>query len=326
MEQVQSYLSSIMRGSFKPFEIRIFMSIVRHAQSKFADARYKELAGKAVKSDGISEQFSLQARELLGNGNKNYAGLKAAAETLMKKQVTYFSSESHDWKIASLLSSAEYEGKSGILKITCQKWVLNLIADFSKGFSVYDFGNALKLTHGASVRLYMLLSHQERPMIYSLAFLRQLLGCEKKYLLNADFIKRCIDGPSKELAKHGFNGFTWRPVMDKGDRRKIAGVELTPVKREQRTESQVVALAGVSAFVHPALKQYLMTQCGFSGHELGGNKATLFQFSKLPDWTTLLVTITERARAKRASKGYIINAMKSEISAYNKGGKKVVKK
>lgn len=318
LHNVQSYLSSVVKGRFSALELRYFMAIVRHAQGEFTGIRYKELIRKSIKTDGIAEQFSVRADELLGEGGRNYGGLRAAAESLVKKQVSYYDSSTGDWKVAALLSAAEYNSKKGIITLTCQRWVIDLIADFSKGFSAYNYTLAMRLSQGPAMRLYMLMAHQDTPVTLSLRYLRELLGAEKKYSLNADFLRRCIDGPSKELARKGCNGFTWEPVK-RG--KEIQAVKFTPVKRETPDVDSLTARASLSAFVNPAMERYLLQNCAFTTKELSGNKATLFEFGKLPDWPEALVRISEYASIKGRKKGYIIGAMKKEIKKFNDGGR-----
>ena len=168
----------------------------------------------------------------------------------------------------------------------------------------------MSLKTSNAVRMYMLTCSMTRPISYSVEFLKEVLGVPGMYTQTRDFIKRCIEPAAKELEDAGVNGFSFSPEYDG---RKVAKILLRPVTRAKKSRKELTAMAGLSAWCPPAMKNYLMMSCGFTSRELSANKTTLFEFSKLQGWQDVLLMIIERQRRKRKSKGYIIAAMKLEI-------------
>lgn len=62
-----------------------------------------------------------------------------------------------------------------------------------------------------------------------------------------------------------------------------------------------------------AIQLMLVNEMQFTWKEVGANKATIERFARLRTAIDTLYAIETRARRKRMDKGYIINALKSEI-------------
>ena len=170
---------------------------------------------------------------------------------------------------------------------------------------------SLQLSSSYAIRLYMLTCSASRPFTFNVDVLRKWLGCQDKYPNTSDFVKRVITASEQELQKHGFNGF--HAEVNKNGK-SIDSIMFIPVKRGvQISEKEAEAKVSASVLVPPLLTSTLVQMCQFSYREISANKGTLYQFSKLPGFDEKLLSIIERFRKKRASKGYIIRAMQSEI-------------
>lgn len=307
MNVIQSYLTTIMKGDFSVYEIRIFMKVVELANSVIKGTRIAPKIGKAICADGINCNLSFPIRDVLTDGSNSYDRIKKALQALLKKVVQIYDPDKGIWKAATLINNIKVGEHDGLIRFTVPKWLLEYILNMCKGFSRYDLENALSLTSTYAVRFYWLVSSQVEPIDYTLPLLKEMLGCQAHYKSNKDFIKRCVEPARKMLQNKNLNGFNYSKVIEK---HKIQSLRIVPVKREERKPEELTARATLSAWCHPLLRQYLSFNCGFRAGELSANKVTLFNFSKLANWQDMLVRIVNRQRKARAGKGYIIAAMK----------------
>lgn len=323
MNVVQNYLVSVMKADFSLYEIRIFCRIVAQANTILRGMKASQLMGRAFSSDGVNLNMAIPVKDLVTDGSHDYDACVQAANALLEKKVRYWSTKRGQWietdgstegrengdtyRGTHLITSCEYVKGSGVIKISCSRWLMEFILDFVYGnFSMYDFEKCLTLPSAYAVRLYWLTCSQSRPVRYPYQMLRDMLGVGEKYKQVGDFIKRCIETPRRLLQANGMNGFAWHK---EGVGRECHFI-FFPVKRQAAAGQQV---EGVSIFVNPAVRQYLSTAASFTLRELNHNQATLEQYSAIPGCEDKLVLIIERARKKRAGKGYIINAMKNAI-------------
>lgn len=307
MKITQGYLSTIISGNFSAVDARIFIKIVSYAQ-RFISHNIITKADNPTFTTDI--RVSMSIRDLLKNSH-GYDEIKKSAINLAKKQFEYADPVDNCWRYSSFAYNIELKERSGIITFSLPSWLLNLILDYSKGFSRYDLEKSLQLSSSYAIRLYMLTCSASRPFTFKIDFLRKWLGCQDKYPNTSDFVKRVITSSELELQKRGFNGFH-AEVQKRG--LSIDAILFIPVKRGiQLTDKEAEAKLSASAIVPPLLTSTLVQMCKFSYREISANKGTLYQFSKLPGYDEKLLSIIERFRKKRASKGYIIRAMQSEI-------------
>lgn len=311
MNIIQSYLTTIMHGDFSLYEVRIFMKIVELANAAVKGKKYTALLGKAVSMDGISCYCEIPIRSMIPEKSHDYRKLKDALKTLKNKNFELKVPEKKEWHYTSLLNDIKIAEGNGMVSFVVPVWLMKYIMNFIDGnFSLYDLQAALALSSPRTVRLYWLTCSMTEPQEWSVEMLKRLMGVADKYPKTKDFLKRCIDMPMKELESRGLNGFTYKKIFTKN---KITALRLTPVKREEKTQKQLTAMAALSAWCPPQLGKYLNQQAQFTRAELQRIKNTLFKFAQLPDYQSKIVSIVERARRSRKSKGYIVNAMKSEV-------------
>lgn len=310
MQVSQSYLSCIMQGRLSVYALRLFLQIVRQANEVLEGTLSKQFIGQQADYKTVSCRFAVPILDVLSEGSQHYEEVKAAALELEKKVVTYYDSSRKTWLSSPMIYAVAIRDGAGVVEFQAAEWVLKLILNFTQGFSHYQFTNAMQLTSSYSVRLYILTASMSRPITYKIDFLRKMLGVDDKYAQNRDFLKRCILPAAADLESRKLNGFE---VVVQKDRGKLDSVLLKPVKREPISVEALTAKAGLSAWCDDSLKMYLIQQCDFSSRELSANKATLMNFCKLPNWQTIIQSIVDRQRAKRAPKGYIIGACKSAV-------------
>lgn len=307
----QSYLTTVMRGHFSVYEIRIFVKIVQHANKLINHQRISSLMGQSVCVDGITCNLSVPIREVAGTSH-HYAEIREACKGMMHKQISFYNKNTCTWHLATIIQDVSIKDDEGLLHFSVPKWLLRYILDFvASGFSMYDLQSALALPSAYAVRFYWLTCSMSKPVNYSINLLRQMLGVEEgKYVRTKDFIKRCVESPRVMLEKYNLNGFRYE-LLRKG--RQVTALHIIPVKRQEKTDNQLTAKAGLSAWCPLPLRQYLQNQCEFTTRELAANKNTLMLFTKVEGWQDIIVKIVERARRKRAGKPYIIGSMKAVI-------------
>lgn len=308
----QGYLATTMKGRFSALEMKIFTMIVRECQIVFnPDEKLAQKVGSIICADGVHVQMTLRVSEVLGGSSHNYKAVKQALSRLMEKQVEHYDYDKKQILFTPLIYNGVLELGTGLVRFECSKWVIQIILDFSKGFSLYYFKSAMSLRRPAAMRLYMLLCNQYNAITFPLKYLKEMFGDADAYKQNTDFIRRVIVPAQKELEDRKLNGFDFECGKSG---RLITSITFRPIKREEPSQSSELSKYPLFMAVPKALQSYLQTQCQFTTKEIAANKDTIYNFTRVKGWEDKLMKIIENQRRKRANHGYIINAMKQ---AYN---------
>lgn len=316
MKQAQSYYSVIMHADFTIYQMRMLLIVVRRLRSLTSAIINKQLASSYC-TDGVHLNFAVPIRMLVGNSH-NYDSFKASMRSMIAERnvaVEHYDYELKVWRTAVLFDSVELHEKEGVLHFSVNKWIIDYICDFSGGYRIYDFENAMSLRNPNSARLYLLCSSVNKPFYASFGELKKMLGVGSSYSRFSDFERRVLRPSAHELEVRGFNGFRYDVVRSIAGSKKspVVGVRLFPVKRELKNISELKS--EIVNNMPAELSSYLITNCGFSVHEVSANKATLMSFAGLNNWQEIFINIIDRARRKRKNHGYIINALKSELKS-----------
>lgn len=312
MNVVQSFLTTIIKGDFSLYEVRIFMRIVELANSAIKGKKVSSLFGKSFCADGINWNLTIPIADILSGCSHHYEEVREALQSMQKKIFTMYFPEDKEWRSAAILDNIRIADGSGTVKFVVPAWLIEYIMTmYHDRFSEYDLQSALSISSPNAVRLYWLTCSMTAPVPYSIQMLKEILGVADKYKSTKDFIRRCIDTPMNALAKSGLNGFKYEKLMRKN---KITGLKLIPVKRQEQKPSQLTARATLSAWVNPALRDYLQTQANMRMSEMAAHKAELFEFAKLDGWQDKIVRILNRARRGRKGKGYVFSAIAAEVN------------
>lgn len=319
MNVIQNYLTSFMKGEFSVYEIRIFMKVVEQANHLIHSMRVSRLIGKAVCVDGVNCNFEIPAREIVGDNSHHTKEVKEALQKLHDKDIEFYDGERRTWHLAALVDNITLAEGDATLRFTVPRWIMQYILNFVNGnFTMYDLQSAMQLNSAYAVRMYWIVCNQSRPLTYNLELFRQMLGVpESKYKATKDFVKRCVEPSRLILNKKRLNSFTY--VLKRGAHGKsYQSIMIYPVRVQEQRPEQLTAQAALSAWCNPILRQYLTNQAMFEIKELQSHKALLMEFGKLVGWQAKIVDIVARARRNRAGKGYIINAMKSDVEENKK--------
>lgn len=319
MKQAQSYDSILMRGKFSVYELRIIAKIVQRAQPLLeAQGKFSEFMHQAYAMDGYNVVFHVPFSELAGDKTHNYGPLRRALRSLADTwQVEYWDRVKRVWCHTPIIYNVIVEERAGLVTFSCAEWFVRYIADFRRGgYRVYDYAVAVSLHNPFATRLYMLMSSVSRPVVYSLASLRSILGVDDKYARVSDFVRRVLKPAASELAAREVNGFRYELIREVEGRKHSAvkNIRLIPVKRSKVEINVSQQLVELSESLPEVLVQYLRTQLGFSINEMSGNKETLRKFVLLDDWQLKLGRMVDRMRKGRKNHGYLIQAMKNEVA------------
>lgn len=327
MNIVQSYLTTVIRGDFSLYEVRIFVKIVEHANKLLKGKTVKEALQTGITADSITANITVPIREILTDNSNDYKKVYDACKSLSAKTIELWNADGGKWMTAPthekgtlyyahLIDNIRYTRGSGKINFTCAVWLLQYIVNFvNNQFSVYDLTAALSLPTPYAVRMYWLTCSMTQPVTFAIDTLRKMLGIEGKYKTSKDFVRRVLEPPMKVLEERKLNGYTFKTVKKNTEARtsKVTHITIFPVKRQQPTLQKLNAQIPLAAACPSKLRVYLIQQCNLTEEDLKKNQKTLYYFSKLQDYEQKIINICERYRKQRAGVGYLVNAMKSEI-------------
>ena len=156
----------------------------------------------------------------------------------------------------------------------------------------------------------MLVCAQRNPMTLQIDHLKKWLECTEKYHQTRDFLKRVIDPAIKELDKLGANSFQYERKFNGN---KVCALLIKPVNRQSMQHTPADKARSWGALSSEEIKRMLICDAGFTIHELENNKRLLSAIEEHPFALDIVQMVMHHAQKKNAGKGYIINALKSEL-------------
>lgn len=315
MQLIQSYIFSVCRSSLSLYEQRVILRIVEQAQVMFKDKSMKEIVGSRISVDD-NIRISLALRDMISSNvaSKHYDYVRDALVSLMSRTVDFWDADHKIWYGSPVIYNCTIIKASGKATFYVSRMFICALLDFTKGYSQYSLEVALSLKSPYSVRLYMLLCNQRHPVEFSIDQLRRMLCPEGAiYQQSADFIKRIIQPAKDELDKHKCNSFDF--TKKRGSYNRTTALLFHPIKREV-SDDTLRSQVSVSRIVDRHLWIILTSEGGFTYRELSAHKKLWEAFQKCPDCLSICLDIINRARAAGKSKGWIIQAIRSECAAY----------
>lgn len=325
---VQSFKMTTIRNSFGLYGQRTITRLVEASQHLLEGKSIGDCVTYHVeKSLWGDVRVKMPISAILRKGDEaNHPEAKRQLKKLVGLPLEY-EAPNGDWICTTLISKVIFSKSTGEATLTIQPEIWEAILDFSKGFRRFEIEKALDLRSAYSMRLYQLISGQERPLSYNLVALKKMLGVEKKYSRPADFIKRVIQPAKDELDKVSPYTFDFKPVTEKKSIRgkeTITGITFIPYfqpkNRDQELEQKqdfgklkrkypgVVSLP-------KSLENYLTHTAGFTMTGIKNNSELLLQaINHITDFEEVVLrNIVKRSREAKNPQGYIIKAIKSEL-------------
>lgn len=308
MELTQSFLLSITRVRLSLYEQRIITKIVEHGQSVLTGL--STLQYKHVTNPFENEKIEVPIRYILTDGSKDYQKVITACKNLMSRKFEFYEPTTKTYYADTCIHNVKHVQGSGKVEFMVSRVLYDVMFNFQLGYKRYDLERALSLPTPYAVRMYVLLNEQTTPLTWDVEKLKSMFGVADKYKQTRDFIKKVIEPARVALVKANCNGFTYSRVYEGN---KVKSLRFFPVKVKEMDTQKYTDLSTEGIINYKAVQVMLREDMGFTWKELHNNRVTLLSFAKLPMCVDTLTAIEHRARTKRMDKGYIINAMKSEI-------------
>lgn len=196
------------------------------------EARYKldSLEQKIIlyavsKLDTDKDKFNMiqieikEFTELIDTTVKRYSEFRDIAEGLMDRKVVL--SDRPDLSMR-WLASCEYVG-NGIIELEFSEKLLPYLLQLKERFTRYKLSNILYLKNKYSIRIFELLKQYEKigKREFKLKELKQILGCEDKYIDFKNFNRFVLAITKKEINKHTDLNIDYEKIT-KG--RKVVGI------------------------------------------------------------------------------------------------------
>lgn len=316
MQLIQSFIYSITNVRLSLYEQRILLKVVEHAQARVKGILIKDHLER-LNHDFDNVRMDIPIKELLDEGNQHYNHVRMAVKGLCKREFEFYNSESKTWFCTPVIFNANHVERSGLITFYVSRVLFDVILDFSKGYRQYNLRTALEIPSPYASRLYALMCGQQRPLQLSVSNLKKMFGVADKYAQTADFIKKVIEPSRKLLDARGCTSFTYSRVKDGV---KVVALLFFPVVREEPTPAQKQAKMSVGWYLSKEMRLLLIQRAHFTLRELGAHKELLEEFAKVPDAIGVLLTIVERMISGAKSKGYVIQAMRSEVAEFKQEG------
>jgi plasmid replication initiation protein len=323
---LQSYILTTARYDFSVPEKRILYRIVEGIQYMLKGEKLnKDLRHLCTVNKLLFDLYEVEMpiRAFLNDDeDKHYDRAKEALLSMQRKVFEY--EDAREWRSMTLIITPKIKKHDSMVKFRLHSDIYNALLNFSKGFKKYELKTAFEFRSVYAMRFYELFSGQRTPLIFSIRDLKLMFGVEKKYQLNADFIRFVIDTAQKELNKKSPYSFEYKPLR-RG--REIVSIKFYPVKiaanvDEEFERKQLQQQLTPAWTLERQILQYLKEHYMFSTPELKNNIELFEKAQKeIPD---LLLFLSEvKAKANRAinPKGYLINALRKRMNI--KTGKKL---
>lgn len=307
-EIIQSYVMTTARYNFSADEKRVLTHLVNTFQPLLEG---KHLNGKIEQDLFDNYHLILPIADFFVEGNR-YTRVRDAIFSLNEKKFIY-----KDEDIEEVIRIIEMPKiyKRGQVQFVLNPKIVDCFLNFSKGYSKYELEISLSFSSVYSMRLYELISGQEKDITYKLDTLKEMFGVADKYKSNSNFIIKVIDVAKKELDAKSPYTFKYK-IIKKG--RAIHALKFTPIYQQQHADSNIEFNSikrrlSTRSIIGNEVHDYLRNTCGFSEREINNNLVTINKAIEISEGQILDELRIIQARSRKASnpKGYIINALKS---------------
>lgn len=313
---IQSYVLTTAKYDFSVYEKRILYRLVEMAQDELRGIMIRDNMHKIVPTLWNDRKITMPVADILsGENDKNYAIAKKAFESLATKGITY--EDDHEWRFTNIIAFPHIEKGAGTATFTVEKSIWQCCLDFTKGYNKYELKIAMSFKSVYSMRMYELMSGQKSPLTFKVEDLRERFKLTDKYKLQTDFKKRVLDIAKKELDACSPYSFSYEEVKAG---RKVVAYKFTPIYQDQFRDHELekrklTARTSASFILADQIYDYMHYQMGFTAKEINSHKNLLDAAQNtLPDMLGFLADLKARSRKATNPKGWIINAIKHEVS------------
>lgn len=309
MDIKQSFVLAISRVKLSLYEQRILIKVIEYGQQRLKGLWMRENLTK-LSHDYDNVRITIPVKYILSDGSQHYEHVYDAARTLCTRRFEFEDDERKIWHVTSLIYNVQLKKRSGLLSFYVSRTFFDVLYDFSRGYCQYDLETVLALPSPAAIRFYVLFNGQHNVIYYGVDTLKAMFGVADKYAQTADFIKKIIEPAKKALDEAGCNTFTYEKIK-RGQ--KVVQIAFTPVRKTDLSNNAQLAKTSVSMILPSDIQKVLTLEAGFTLKELQAHKVLWESLAKHPAAIDIVDNILTRARRLRKEKGYIINAIRSEL-------------
>ncbi len=311
---IQSYIMTTAKYDFSVYEKRILYRLIELAQK---DLQGKNLGvgyriDKTLFDDKI---ITMPIKAFLSDENdKNHAQAKKALSSLRDKTIEYETPKR--WELIGIIEKPVINKYDSTVQFEINPKIWYAILNFAKGYRKYELKTAMSFNSIYSMRFYELLSNVNKPIVYSISQLKTMFSLENKYNKINHFIKRVIEPAQKELTEKSPYSFDYIPLKSG---RKITAIKFIPypipTNRDERLERQELQKKVSLRWDLPnQVIEYLKIKYDFTDDEIRRNLSLFKAANEKIDLLLFIAQKFSKTQNKRNPKGYLINAIKSEIN------------
>ena len=310
---IQSYIITTAKYDFTVYEKRILYRLVELAQK---DLQGKQLnAGYRIDKTLFDDRIITMPVSAFLNGEKdtNYERVKKALKSLRNKTIEFETAQK--WKLIGIIEKPEINKYNSFVQFEVNPKIWAAILSFAKGYRKYELVTAMSFKSAYAMRFYELFSNVKTPITYSIDELKKMFVIENKYNQINDFVRRIIKPAKQELDEKAPYSFDY--ILLKSGR-KITAIQFIPYpiakNRDESLENKVLQKqASIRWDLSKSIVEYLKMKYDFTNEEIKRNLSVFKEASKKMDLLMFLATKYPSTQNKRNPKGYLINAIKSEI-------------
>lgn len=325
---VQSFKMTTIRNSFGVYGQRTIIRLVEASQYLLEGRSIGDCITYNIEKSLWGEmRVQMPITAILPKGDEsNHLEAKKQLKKLVSLPLEY-ETPNGDWVATTLISKVVFSKATGEAALTIQPEIWEAILDFSKGFRRFELNKALELKSAYSLRLYQLISGQERPLSYTLVNLKKMLGVEKKYPRPADFIKRVVVPAKEELDAVAPYSFDYKTILERETgrgRAAIVGITFIPYFQPANRDTELEEKRDFDTLkrrypgvvsLPQSVVNYLIHTLGFSAPGIENNKNLLLQgYQHIQDFETIFLRkLANGSRKANNPQGYVIKAIKSQL-------------
>jgi len=310
---IHSYIFTTAKYDFSVYEKRILYRQIEIEQQLLEGVKI----GKGVKIDTNlwgDKRYTMPLKMLLKDEtDKNYAQIEKAFKSLREKTLIY---EDEYLKAGfGVIQSYEILKRDSFVSWISHPRVVEATMNFAKGYRKYELQVAMQFESIYAMRFYELLSNQKTPLTYTIDNLKEMFLIQDKYKKLSHFKERILDTAKRELDK--CSPYTFDYEMNKTGR-SFTSVTFFPKYQPQFRDSELEKKE-LQKQVSPAWElsknvlDYLKNNFEFDTKEIKQNIDLLKKANETLDFIIFLSQIKPRANRAKNPKGYVINAIKTEL-------------
>jgi hypothetical protein len=330
----QSFAFTVSRYKWSVYEKRIVYRLIEMAQCEIQGIRFADGLHDIEPSSLIgAKEITMPVQDILANEkDTNFEQAKRAFKSLAKKGCEYENKEI--WTYVNIITKPVINKGSGLVKFTVFDEFWRLLLRFGsdpKGYRKFELLTAMSFDSVFSMRLYELISGQQKTLEFDIETLAKMLQLTKRMMKVNTFEEKVLNVAQKELEEKAPYGFSYerKTVPSRGrSGEKVIGYKIIPhfihknrnnVLEIKDINAQLPAGGRFGGLLDPDVYDILIKELGWSKQSANANKTTLLQGQKtIPHFKDELRTWGGEARTASNPIGYIIQCIKNEVDKYEK--------